>query len=153
MNGRKSKQRKRQTSPRLNLCQCLQCSRASVTLADKLPSVSGERLPTAPGRKEASVSLGSSPPSTGGYKSSSTVSIEGEAEGIFSEGNFEGVAEGVAEDNFKDGDQGQDKSRDGVVWNRLTLELGDVCVEKVVEKGALGTTAKGAMAVSCREAS
>lgn len=148
---------------RFNLFNCPQCSRASVTLAEKLPSISGSRVPTAPKRRDASVSLSSPPPSAGGDKSSGTISSEGAAEDFFpgadsdrivdgvAERVAEGVAEGVAEDSSQDEGQGQDDSGAAIVWNRIKLALGDVCAEKVVEKGALGTTAKGAMAVSCRE--
>lgn len=141
---------------RLNLFNCPQCSRASVTLADKLPSISGAAVPTVPKSRDASLSLSFSPPRGGGDKGSGTVSIEGAAEGFFSEGDSERVAEqrvteGVAEDIPQDAEQGKDDNGADITWNRAKLELGDVHVEKVVEKDALGSMAKGAMAVSCRE--
>lgn len=114
-----------------------QCSRASITLADKLPSVSLARVPTAPQRQDAIASPCFPPPSAGGDKRSGTISDED--------------SERVVERAPQGREQGQDGSEAAVVWNRVKLALGDVCVEKVVEKDALGTTMKGAMAVSCRE--
>lgn len=139
----------KQAPPQLDLFHRPQCSRASVTLADKLPPISGERVPTPPKRQDASVSLGFSPPSAGG--DNGAVSIEGAAKGLFSEGDSERGTESVAEDIPRDGEQAQDDSEADNTWNRVRLELSDVCVEKVVEKEALGSTVKGAMAVSCRE--
>lgn len=106
-------------------------------------------MPTAARRRDEAVSLDFSSPSPGGDRSSGNILTEGATEGLFSEGDSEGVAEGVAEGVGKDGDQ--EENGDAIVWNRLKLALGDVSVGKVVEKGALGMTAKGAMAVSCRE--
>lgn len=117
-----------------SLLNCPQCSRASVTLADRLPFLSGEREPTSPQRQDDSVTPGFSPSCAAGDEGSDPISIEGAAE------NLPGV-----------GKQGQDDSEAPVVWSRIKLAIDDVCVEKVVEKDALGSTAKGAMAVSCRE--
>lgn len=136
-------------TPQLDLFYRPQCSRASVTLADKLPPIFGERVPTPSKRQDAPVSLGFSPPSAG--RDNGAVSIEGASKGLFSEGDSERGATSVAEDIPPDGEQAQDDSEADNTWNRVRLELSDVCVEKVVEKEALGSTAKGAMAVSCRE--
>lgn len=117
----------------------LQCSYASVTLVDKLPSSYQERAPTAPAPKyrKLATSAGCSPPPTSGARKTTNGGGGGAAEGS-SEGGHESPAE--------------DKRGGADVKSRLTLALfGGVRVDKVVEKGALGTTARAAMAVSCAE--
>lgn len=103
----------------------------------------------------AAASLGFPPRSTGGDSSGGDSSNEAIAKGVSlegdSEGGTEGVGEGPAEDIPEDGERGEESNGDAVVWNRVKLVLGGVCIEKVVEKAALGRTVKGAMAVSCEE--
>ncbi len=118
----------------------LQCSYASVTLVDKPPPSYQEREPKAPASKDRN----SATPA--GYPSPPTSGANEKTNG--------GVATGGAAAGFSERGHGAtENKRDGVdVPSRLKLALlGGVRVDKVVEKEALGTTARVAMAVSCAE--
>lgn len=121
-----------------------QCSRASVVLMDKLPCSYGACASAASRRQDSADPLGSPFPRTSGDKNSACASNE-----TFSEGAAEVVAEGVTEGAPEGATDGEDGN--AIVWSRVKLAVCGVHVDKVVEKGPLGTTARGSMAISCRE--
>lgn len=130
----------------------MQCSRASVSLADRLGAPFAVSVAGDSRKRDSDVFTGCPLPPQGGAcdgdNSNSNNRDENAATvGVVetsAEGRSEGVPFGLAEGRAKD-------DGEAVTWSRLKLELRGVLVEKVVEKDSVGRTARVAMAVSCKE--
>lgn len=132
----------------------MQCSQASVSLADRLPPPFAASATAASRTRDSAIFTGCPLPPQGGARdgdnsnsnsnnrddNTATIGVVETS----TEGRSEGVPLGFAEGRAKgDGD--------AATWSRLKLELRGVRMDKVVEKDSLGRTARATTAVSCKE--
>ncbi|CAB1119520.1 unnamed protein product [Ectocarpus sp. CCAP 1310/34] len=133
----------------------MQCSRASVSLADRLPPPFAASATAASRTRASAIFTGCPLPPQGGARDGDNSNSNSNnrddntaAIGVVetsTEGRSERVPLGVAEGRAND-------DGDAATWSGLKLEFRGVCMDKVVEKDSLGRTARVTIAISCKEA-